>query len=51
MLSTYTDDSIMTMAYWLRKDKQHSCQGAGEYYGDVWRKVPMRYGRNMAPGL
>ncbi len=43
MLSTYTDDSIMTMAYWLRKDKQHSCQGAGEYYGDVWREVPMRY--------
>lgn len=43
--SSYTDDSIMTMAIacWLRKDKKHSCQGAGEYYGDVWREVPKGY--------
>ena len=43
--SSYTDDSIMTMAIacWLLKDKEHSYQGAGEYYGDVWKEVPMRY--------
>lgn len=32
------------MVYWLLKDKQHSNnQGAGEYYGDVWREVPKGY--------
>lgn len=34
----------MTLAYWLLKDKQHSNnQGAGEYYGDVCRKLPVTY--------
>lgn len=34
----------MAVAYWRLKDKQHSNnQGAGEYYGDVWRKLSVTY--------
>lgn len=49
--STYTEDCIMTMAYWLRKDKEHNCQGLENIMVMFGEKCPCAMCRNMAQGL